>query len=60
MNLEEAETWQDIVEAMGWDLESEYGILMDFIFDKMKLREEFEAYVFERAMEEEAENGDQQ
>lgn len=55
MKLEEAESWQDVVEAMGWDLTSEYGILLDFVFEKMKLGEEWEKYVFERAKEEEAE-----
>lgn len=53
--LDEAESWQDVVEAMGWDLDSEYSIAMDFIFEKMKLGEEWEAYVRERAKEEERE-----
>jgi len=55
VKLDKAESWQDVVEAMGWDLDSEYSIAMDFIFEKMKLGEEYEAYILERAKAEEAE-----
>jgi hypothetical protein len=55
VKLDKAESWQDVVEAMGWDLDSEYSIAMDFLFEKMKLGEEYEAYILERAKAEEAE-----
>lgn len=51
MNLQDME-WDEIVEAQGWNVETEYELAMNFIFDTLKMGEAYRDFLAKRAQEE--------
>jgi hypothetical protein len=44
--------WDEIVESQGWDIEKEYELAMEFIFNKMNQSEAYRDFLAAEAMKE--------